>query len=255
MNGGNLTLAGDNTAATAGLKLATAGSPGSIFFATTSSLGGSNQTVTVPAGIAFGGAAVNSGNYANSARFATTSDSIYNVSNLDGTPDLSPSGLNQDVWIGLSGASINSYTPPTSGADANKYRIVPVSNTTEIATAFTGGNDLIVSAGALPTDSQSSPTSLFGATLSINVPQDFTGATKITGVVRNTIMGGTTVGANLQGTTVTLTNNGTTSQGDFSATNGVTVDLGAALNLAGGPTNNGGISSGGININVKGARR
>ena len=170
------------------------------------------------------------------------------MNSTDSSPNLSASGLGHDVWIGLDGTGISGYTLSSSGANATNYRIVPISGTTQTATVFTGaGNNLIVSASAVPTDANSSATGLFGATLTINGPQDYSGATTITGVVRNTLMGG-----GVQRTTVALVNNGGTSFGDLSGTSGVVVNYGAGLTVAGNAANYGRISSPGITITVKG---
>ena len=220
VNGGGLTISGATSGA-GGFTVATAGVPGTVFFTgagTNNPLG--SGIVTVGKGLAFGGTAVLSA----PGQFSTNVDSIYNVGSANTTPNLSSSGTNKDVWIGVSSTPITSYTLPSTGANTANYRVVPISNTTLATTnLFNGSNNLIISAGAVPTDVNSSATNVLGDTFALgnNNSQNYTGTTLITGVVRNALMGGGT-GAPTFTTAAGLT-----------ATTGITVNNRASFTLTG----------------------
>jgi fibronectin-binding autotransporter adhesin len=225
--GKTLRISGNNNAFTGGFTLAVAGGSNTCAFnfdtPNANSLGGTTNTITVPKGISFGGAQVTR---ANISKFITNVDSILVPINagVEQTPDLSSSGLNIDVWIGLNGQPITSYTLPSSGANTTNYKIVPMFATTLATTnLFNGANNLIVSASQVPTDSNSSATALLGGvTLTNSNSQSYTGTTLITGVIKNSLMGG-----GVQGTTLS------TGAG-LTGTSGITVDNGATLTLTGG---------------------
>ncbi len=224
--GRSLTISGNNDADggnfTGGFKLAIAGSTAGIFFTGTDALGTSGN-ITIPAGLSFGGTAVTSGTKARFVPQGNTTDAIYDVSNLNPTPDLSSSGLDKDVWIGINGTPISGYTLRDSGSFTTTYRLVTISNTTQNATVFTGGNDLLISTGVVPTDADCSATNVFGTgTLTFSAAQTHTGTTTIRGTVTNALIGG-----GVQGALVTTSAN-------LSGTSAITVDKGAILSLTGG---------------------
>ena len=239
-------ITGTNTGLNTGITLATAGTPASIFFTgTAAQLPNSAYNISIPDGLSFGGTAVSDSNYTNKVRFVPTGiHAIYDVSSNNPTPDLS--GLDRDVWIGLSGTTISAYTLRTSGSFQNDYRIVPIATTTITGSPFTGiGKNLIVSAGVVPTDANSSPTNLFGSgiALTISAAQNYTGTTTVQGGVKNALMGGGVSAPTL-----------TVSGGGLTGTSGITVDkrailtfmtagssgqaVGAAITVKGGGTMN-----------------
>jgi fibronectin-binding autotransporter adhesin len=219
-----LFLTGDNTNFTGGFTLASAGTPNTVVFTGTNALGGSG-TITVPSGVSFGGTAVNTGGYANKARFSTTTNSIYDVRNINTAPDLSSAGLDKDVWVGLSNTAITAYTLPSSG-NTTTYRVVPIAATTiSTADVFTGANNLIISPGVVPTNSNSSMTSVVGsAQLTLSNSNNLSGSTTVQGTVTNSLMGGGVTGSSLRLLT----------SGELPNTSSITIDQNALFTVASG---------------------
>ena len=242
--GNTTTLSGNNGTFAQGFTLATAGTPREILFTTTDNATGSGgNTIVVPSGIAFGFDTAARAS-AVISKFSTTTDSILYWSSLsaDAAVNLSSGGLNKDVWIGLGGGAnsrLTGYTLPDSGANTSNFRLVPIAASTLSTTnLFTGANNLIVSTGATPTDTHSSPTNLFGSgiTLTISAAQNYTGTTTVQGGVKNALMGGGVTGPTL------------TVSADLSAAGAVTIDRSATVNISGA----GGKFSGTSGITVKG---
>jgi fibronectin-binding autotransporter adhesin len=193
------------------------------------------NAITVPKGIAFGGAAVkSSGLYSNNAKFITDYDSIYVVTTSDTAPNLSNAGgFARDIAVGLNGTALTGYTFPSAGPNTATYRIVLVGATTiSAASTFTSGNNLDLSAAANVTDSNSGLYSMYTRTgnggssgLTLTSAQDYSGSTKITGgllspILRAGATGNTsarlivgTGGSLTQTSSITIDNNG----GNFAA--------------------------------------
>jgi hypothetical protein len=250
--GGALTIAtGTNTGLNAGITLATAGTPRSVYFnGTATQLPNAAYNITIPAGISFGGTAVNTSAYTNKGRFVLqsgTTDAVYDIDAHDTSPNLSDTGLDKDVWIGLSGTALaaSGYTLRTTGSYQNDYRVVPIATTTQNNTVFTGaGKNLIVSTGVVPTDVNSSATDVLGSgfALTITAAQNYTGSTTVQGTVKNALMGGGVSGPTL----------GIGALGDLSGTTGITLDKSATMITSGGPANYGRITAANVPITVKG---
>lgn len=138
--------------------LASAINPAPIILGASALPSGSN-TITVPKGIAFGGAAVKSGgSYSNNAKFITDYDSIYVVTASDTAPNLSSTGFNRDIAVGLNGTALTGYTFPSTGLNMTNYRIVPLSPTTISTAVFTDGTGPAVSRSLSIAPRRRSPT-------------------------------------------------------------------------------------------------
>lgn len=249
-------LSGDNSGYTQGFTLALAG--GFAFapkFQTLKSTGGAGNTIVAPKGVPFSFGNVTgviSEADVKSALDKFTVDaggeSVWFLRDLPNTfnYNLSSTGINKDLRL---------FTPANMPAsitinDGGTYRIGGAWTVTAnrfVAVAGALAENLDVAASAVPTDVNSSATGVGTGTVTLSAAQTYTGTTTVRGVVLNALMGG-----GVTAPTVSLSNNGITSQGDLSGTTGITLTKGGTMNVAGTAANYGRITASNVAITIMG---
>ncbi len=170
----------------------------------------------------------------NTGKYQFSSNAILGLNSTTSAQDIDLAGMNLDVRIGTTTGDLtysgtitpynNVYKFAPSGANATATSTLTIAASNKLTDAGGPARSLDVAAPAVAVGS----VNIVPAVFAITAGQDYSGDTKVTGTVRNSLMGG-----GVTGTTLTLSNNGATSSGNLSVTASITVDLGSTLQLTG----------------------
>ena len=186
-SGGLLILSGNNSGFASGFTLATSNGRGHIQFTGVNSTGAAGNVITVGDGLVFGfdSAATLTGTL---GKFTTTTSSVLSLANMAAAAiDLSPSGLNRDLWLGTGGPNSVFNFSGTITPFASTYKLAPGENQLVLtgANILTGARSVLARPPVLAAGAYATSQGTGSGFLQFNAAQDYTGATTISGLVAN----------------------------------------------------------------------